>query len=154
MRLITILLKYIFFVIIFSLVSCKKNSINPLPIAFHWKWIKTYNDAPLSSTNPITPLNSGIQELLIFNSDNTWSDIKNNNLIDSGTYIIGHGVFTNLSNVKFEFDSIQYYRNGTQVLGGVDYYQVSNDTLIINPFLNSKYISYMLPYGGSKYFVK
>ena len=55
-----------------------------------WKWLATYSDGNISSTNPATPQNTGNIEVLTFNTNGTWSEVLNDSLIGSGTFTLGH----------------------------------------------------------------
>ena len=92
--------------------SCKKETvINPAKdITGHWKWLSTYFMSPDTVGNPLTPLNSGIQEELVFNSDHSWSKSQNRIITESGTYSIGHGSYSPYPGAHvFVYDSIVYY---------------------------------------------
>ena len=142
--------------ILIFFVACKKdNPIKPVLIVGTWKWIYTYKDLPPSPTNPLTPLNTGTQELLIFSPDNSWKKVQDNMTVDSGTYSTGHGYYLPYQGARdFNYDSIKYYRNGILFNIG-DYYSIINtDTLSFNPYLSGHFSSYTLPHGGSKWWVK
>ena len=74
--------------------ACKKmDHVSPAQeIIGRWGWIYTYS----SINNPIpnTPLSTGINEILVYNSNHTWYKTQNNIKVDSGTYTIGHGSYT------------------------------------------------------------
>ena len=65
-----------FYTILFILLSisgCKEDDINPVKdVVGHWKWLSTYKVYILSDTNPLTPQNTGIEEILIFKKDGSW----------------------------------------------------------------------------------
>ena len=108
--------------------SCKKDTINnpTQDITGQWQWIFSYT----VQLNPLTPQNTGIQEVIKFNSNNTWLKIQNNVDIDSGTFTKGHGSYIPyLGAHTFIYDSIVYYRNGISEKGTQDYYKIFNDTL-------------------------
>ncbi|MFA6336005.1 MAG: hypothetical protein WCX48_10745, partial [Bacteroidales bacterium] len=67
-----------------------------------WRWINTWRVIPPSDTNPETPTNTGIEELLVFNTDFTWYKTQNNTLVDSGSYSLGSG---SLDYPKLVYDS-------------------------------------------------
>ena len=142
--------------ILIFFVACKKdNSIKPVSIVGTWKWIYTYKDLPLSPTNPLTPLNTGTQELLIFNTDNSWKKLQNNVTVDSGTYSIGHGHYLPYQGATDNiYDSVKYNRTSSPFKPWDYYSVVSNDTLIFNPGLGGSFSSYTLPNNGSKSWVK
>ena len=141
--------------LILMLGSCKKNTTGTLStkdtsgIVGNWKWIETYSDGAPSNSNPLTPKYTGYQKLLRFNPDNSFQLTKNNVIIDSGTYIHGHGVYTNLSNKTFIYDSIIYHHNSILNKDSVDYYIFYNDTLCFNPGLSGKIAG-----GGSDWWKK
>lgn len=156
----------------FVFIQCNKNIIKQaVPITGTWKWVYTYKINPLSPTNPATPTNTGIQETLTFYSNNTWKQIQNSVTIDSGNYFIGHGynyirgdscvTLDSLGNIHFvpckpdtsEYDSISFYKNGNRA--GWDSYEIlHNDTLVFIPYLSRRFSSYLLPYNGSKWYIK
>ena len=140
----------------FILVCCSKDSsVVPATITGQWKWIATYKDYPRGPTNPLTPLNTGIHETLIFDANNNWTLLRNDTIINNGTYTIGHGTYTNLSHAIFIYDSIKYYKNSTPIIGGVDYYKIYHDSLSFNPGLSGNWVSYSVSYvGGSKWYLK
>ena len=155
MKKLTLLLLATCFCII-AITSCKKNAaITAQSPVGNWKWIYTYYDNQLSDSNPSTPRNTGNEERLTFNADNTFKHLKNNVTIDSGTYSYGHGIYVNDFSRRFEYDSVKYYHNGLPIVGGVDYYMFYTDTIVFNPGLANKWLSYNEPYfGGSKWWVK
>ena len=136
--------------------SCKKDQINPAKdITGHWIWLSYYKVYLLSDTNPLTPQNTGIQELLVFNANHTWFKTQNNIKIDSGTFSIGHGSYTPYAGAKtYVYDSITYFRDGITKPGWQDYYSTYNDTLQICPGYSGQFSSYSIPFNGSKLYVK
>jgi hypothetical protein len=136
--------------------SCKKDLIIfPMDIAGQWEWIKTYKVYLLSDSNPLTPQNTGIQEILVFNDNHTWFNTQNKIKTDSGTYTLGHGSYTPyIGAYTFIYDSIVYYQDGIQINGGWDYYSIYNDTLVFSPYYGGRFTSYSLPFNGSKYWIK
>jgi len=119
--------------------SCKKDPvIEPTQdITGQWQWLSTWYLGPIpfttSDTNPKTlqtPQNTGIQEIIEFNSNKTWLKIQNNIHVDSGTYSTGHGSYLAYNGAyKFVYDSIVYFRNGITEKVYHDYYKIFNDTL-------------------------
>lgn len=91
--------------------SCKKDSINPAnDITGQWKWLSYYFVYVPSDTNPLTPENTGIQEILMFNANHTWFKTQNNIKTDSGTYSIGRGSYTPYAGAHtFIYDSISLF---------------------------------------------
>ena len=119
-------------VLLYLISSCKKDVINnpAKDITGHWKWIYSFLDNNLSDSNPKTPQNTGIEEMLVFNSNHAWYKTQNNIKMDSGTYLLGHGTYIPyVSSYAYIYDSIVYYRNGIFQKGSQDYYDIFNDTL-------------------------
>ena len=131
---------------------CKKTNVTtnvaPKEVIGKWKWIYTYLHATNPPINPITPLNTGINEIITYYADRTWSKIQNNNLIDSGSYSIGHGNSNTYPGTVTIYDSIQYYLNNVVIAGKVDYYFVAGDSLNFNPGYSGVYS------GDSKWLIK
>lgn len=142
----------VFLSLIAFLNSCKKDDFKPYPeITGKWIWLSTYFIYPLGEANPLTPLNTGNEEILIFNLDGTWRKTINGIKTDSGSYSLGHGTYLPYPEARiFEYDSICYYRNGIKVETG-DYFEIHNDTLHFNPYLAGRFFSYSLPHNGSKF---
>ena len=142
--------------LIFICNSCQKDvvEISPKNLVGHWQWISTYKVIPTSATNPATPQNTGINELLVFNSNNTWYKTENAVLVDSGTYSLGHGKYINPSMSTFEYDSICYYQNKIKLKNGVDYYEIDLDTLVFSSSFADRWWSYTLSHSGTKRWVK
>jgi hypothetical protein len=113
--------------------SCKKELFpsTTKDITGQWVWILSYSGGnPTIQPNPITPQNTGIQEIVRFNSNDTWLKIQNNVHIDSGTFTKGHGSYTPyIGAFTYSYDSIVYFRNGISEKGTQDYYKIFNDTL-------------------------
>lgn len=108
---------------------------------------------PLSSTNPQTPQNSGLTESIHFYTNGSWKQIQSGITIDSGTYSTGHGDYLPyVGAYHFYYDSIGFYKNGGFL--GWDSYSVLGDTLIFGPGYSARFSSYLLPYNGSKYYIK
>lgn len=146
-------MKKFFLLLIVILAACTKDGIQPASLNGTWKWIYTYKDLPLDSMNPLTPLNTGIEEKMVFTVDGNWKKIQNNITNDSGTYTLGHGSYTPyVGATTYIYDSIGFFRNGVYV--GWDYYQVKNDTLFFCPCLGGSFASFTLPYNGSKWWIK
>jgi hypothetical protein len=137
--------------------SCKKDPvITPAKnITGQWEWIYTYKLYLLSDSNPLTPQNTGIHEMLVFNSNESWYKTINDIKIDSGTFSLGHGSYTPYNGAKpYIYDSISYYQNGFHITDGEDYYKIFNDTLEFTPGFSGKHFSYTLPTNGSKFWIK
>ena len=114
--------------------SCKKTTttaiVAPKEVVGKWKWDYTYLRA--TPMNPITPQTTGIDEIIIYYSNRTWSKRQNNILVDSGTYSIGHSNRSLPFIGTLIFDSIQYYLNNVPIAGKVDYYMMFGDSLNVN----------------------
>ena len=148
-----IFLKVVFLLMSFS---CKKEpEINPpKDVIGHWKWLSTYAIYTLNDSTALTPLSTGIQEILEFNADLTWFKTENGIRTDSGEYSLGHGIWSAYQGAGiYIFDSIAYYRSGIPVKVG-DYYDVYNDTLQFTPGYRGRFTSYSLPFNGSKFWIK
>lgn len=134
-------------------ISCKKDTSKaPDKIVGQWRWILTYYDNALSDSNPKKPANTGINELIVFKSDNTWYQTKNNIKIDSGTYSTGHGSYLSGS-TNYVYDSVRYFIKGFTA-NIWDAYEVRHDTLVFGPYLAGSFSSYSVFNGGSKWWVK
>ena len=149
-----VLVKPIFLILLFS--SCEKDPINHAKdISGEWEWISTYSTNPDTTGNPLTPSNSGIREELVFNTNHTWAKIQNNTQTESGTFKIGHGTHSPYHGANiFFYDSVVYYQNGITKNGWVDYYAIFSDTLQFCPAFAGRFISFSLPYNGTKLFRK
>jgi len=148
---------YINLIVFLSAFSCKKDPIiNPAKdLTGKWEWIFTYKALPLSDSNPLTPENTGVKEILIFNADRTWQKNQNDVCVDFGTYTLGHGSHAAYPGAHlFIYDSIVYYRDGIKVIGGQDYYEIFDDTLQFSPGFGGRLSSYTLPYNGAKFWIK
>jgi hypothetical protein len=136
--------------------SCKKEPVTicPKDLTGQWQWIMTYKVYVLSDSNPMTPQNTGIHEILVFNDNHTWFKTQNNIKTDSGIYSLGHGSYTPyIGAYNFIYDSIAYYQNDNKVVNG-DYYDIFNDTLEICPYYGGRFASYTLPHNGSKFWIR
>jgi hypothetical protein len=150
-------MKYVVLILCSFLIffSCKKDTgIQPAPIAGAWVWFKSTDASlPPSSTNPLTPQNSGITELMYFTQNGDWRIVRNGSTIDSGIYSIGYGTYTPyVGATVFSYDSIGFYKKNIFV--GWDSYKIYNDTLKFTPGLSGRFSSYLIPYNGVKYFIK
>ncbi|MDP1842002.1 MAG: hypothetical protein Q8K64_01185 [Sediminibacterium sp.] len=139
---------------VFIIGSCKKDAgIQPAPIAGTWVWWKNTYALPLSATNPLTPQNSGITELMYFTLNGDWRIVRNGSTIDSGTYSLGHGSYLPyVGAYHYIYDSIGFYRAGNFL--GWDSYKISNDSLVFSPGLSGRFSSYLSPYNGSRFYTK
>ncbi len=144
---------YIIFFIAF-ITACKKDEgIQPVPVAGTWIWEKTTFALPLSATNPLTPQYTGITELMYFSSNGNWKIIQGATTIDSGTYSLGHGSYLPyVGAFHYTYDSIGFYKGGNFV--GWDSYEIKDNSLVFRTGLSGRFSSYLLPNGGSKYFIR
>jgi len=148
--------KTIIFLIVFFY-ACEKEIepvVNSNSIVGKWRWIETMVVYPQSATNPATPKNTGIEELLVFKADKTWYKTQNIALIDSGTYSLGRGTYTNPSTTVFVYDSICYYRNIVPIKDGSDYYEINHDTLVFCSGFADRWWSYTLSHAGTKRWIR
>jgi hypothetical protein len=113
--------------------SCEKDQPDAVQeVVGQWNWIYSY--VSINNPNPNTPQSTGINEILVYNSNRTWYKTQNNIKIDSGTYSIGHGSYTPYNGAfTYIYDSIAYYKNGVIIKDKRDYYKIFNDTLQFNP---------------------
>ena len=115
--------------------SCEKVQVKDprQDISGQWLWLSTWFDGNMSDSNPKTPENSGIHEILKFNPNKTYSKIQNNVLVEFGTYSTGHGSYwPYVGAYNYIYDSIVYYRNDISEKATKDYYKIFNDTLIFS----------------------
>ncbi len=135
-------------------ISCEKDQDDYVhEIVGKWNWI--YSFVSINNPVPNTPLNTGTNELLVFNPDNTWYKTQNNIKIDSGSYSIGHGSYTPYLGAKtYIYDSITYYQNGTIIKDKLDYFVIFNDTLQFNPGFAGLLAKSDLTSGLSRFYVR
>jgi hypothetical protein len=128
--------------------QCKKTDTTTIPaVVASWVWLYTYKNLPLSPTNPLTPANTSLVEVLTFKNDRTWNKVQNGIIVDSGTFKLGHGTFPTYPVATiFVYDSIKYYKRGLPY--AVDYYRMKEDTMIFDPGERGIYGA------GTKWFVK
>ena len=67
------------------LFGCKKSNLSALALTGTWNWNATYNDGAPGLKNPLTPVNSGIIQKLIF-TKNEWSLTQNGVIVSKGSY--------------------------------------------------------------------
>jgi hypothetical protein len=154
-----VLMCLLVFLTILMSFSCKKSPepiTNPAAdISGKWKWIMTYSgDYHLSDSNPKTPQNTGIQEIIEYSSGNQWRLIHNNIHIDSGTYSIGQGDYSPDPKFKYIYDSIVYYKNGIFIKNSEDFYKIYNDTLMFAAVFRGIYAKSLQMTAGAKYYIK
>ncbi len=147
---------FVISVLLFMFCACEKepNIIYPNTILGKWRWIETMKVIPFSDTNPETPKNTGIEELLVFNENFTWYKTENTTLVDSGTFSLGHGFYITPSDVKFEYDSICYYQKNIPLKNGFDFYEIHHDTLVFCSYFGARWDSYTLSHAGTKRWVR
>lgn len=131
-------------------VNCQREEIeNSNELIGQWTLIRTNKAHPYTD---LTPENTGISEMLVFNEDHSWYKVQNDTIVDSGHFSTGHGSIT--LGAIFTYDSIVYIKNGLPIDDGVDYYKIYNDTLFFTPYLAGRFSSYSLPYNGSKWWIR
>jgi len=150
----------VFLLLITLFYSCEKD-LEPDPVIYSdsivgkWRWINTWKVIPQSATNPETPTNTGIEELLVFNADFTWYKTQNNALVDSGSYSLGSGSYTYpAGDLTLVYDSIAYYKNNAKLKNSYDYYEIQNDTLVFCSSFGGRWSSYTLSHSGTKRWVR
>lgn len=146
-------------ILLSALLSCKKNEAiitKPVEVNGKWNWIFTtlvYPDPQTGSSFKQTPLNSGNTESMEFEFNKVWRRKVNTIVVDSGTYTLEHLQYISSTNIVYNYDKLNYFRNGSIL--GEDYYEMRKDTLVFNPTLRGFYTSLNVPVGsGSKYFLK
>jgi hypothetical protein len=151
-----ILVPFIIFLLSLTF-SCKKEQASPSKdITGQWKWFSTNSVYP---SDPLTPENTGIQELIVFNSNHAWFKTKNGIKVDSGTYSLGHASYTPYQGAHVSiYDSVLYHRLGNESIAW-DYYNIFRDTLQFCPGLAGKFASYNSfnfkdRFNGSKFWIK
>ncbi len=134
--------------------SCNKDEVPvPVSLAGSWMWVYTWNDGAPGPTNPMTPQIAGYEEQLILNSDYSWSKSTFNATTEpiplNGTFSMGHGSYTPYKGAYvFNYDSLVFHKTGNYNDLTVEYYQVSNDTLIFSTGFRG------VSGGGSKTYIK
>jgi hypothetical protein len=104
--------------------SCKKDTTEPTVID-NWTWTIQYANNPAYNS---TPQSTGINEILSFNTNGTYSLSQNNSIINSGTYKISSAKNTNGETVA----SILY--TNSRVTDSVAYFELRNNksTLVVS----------------------
>lgn len=155
-----LMLSIVFLLLITLFYSCGKDS-EPEPVVHSdsivgkWRWINTWKVIPQNDTNPETPTNTGIEELLVFNTDFTWYKTQNKTLVDSGSYSLGSGSYTYpAGDLTLVYDSIAYYKNNVKLNNGFDYFKIQNDTLVFCSSFGGQWSSYTLSHSGTKRWVR
>jgi hypothetical protein len=142
------------------LFSCEKEKVpeSTKDISGQWRWIYSWIDSPLSDSNPRTPQNTGIQEIMNYNTDHTWLKIQNSIHVDSGTFATGHGSWSPTKEVTYVYDSIVYYKNGDQVKDMPNFYNIyGNDTLVFSGIFRGLYAKSAKgdpTEGASKFYIR
>ena len=92
---------------------CKKDS-SQNNLVGQWIWTIQYADNPAYNS---TPQSTGIQEILIFNTDDSYSLAQNGVIVNTGTYKLSTAKNTSgqsVSSIKYTnlrvTDSVAYYR--------------------------------------------
>jgi len=146
-------MKQIFGLIIcslFLLTSCEKEK-SPSPpeeLLGSWKWLFTYYGFAPGPMNPKTPQNTGSIEEIVFNQDFSWKILINSVSTDSGTFKVGHGSYSPSNVTTYNYDSIQYFKNGLPIKDKIDFFEVHHDTLAFCSIFRGIYG------GQSKFYVK
>lgn len=151
--LLSVKFRFILFLSLLTGLCCEKRLdidwvTDPKEIAGKWRWEHTALYDIAAPINPLTPQNTGIEEVIIYNVDRTWSKRQNNILVDTGTYSIGHANRRISSFAVLLIDSIQYYQSGQAINGRVDYYYIIEDSMNFNPGLGG------VGPGDSKWYIK
>jgi len=148
-------------IIILSLLilSCKKEAatepIQAKDLTGQWEWIYSWLDAPSSDSNPRTPANTGIREIINYGSDKSWLIIRNGIHLDSGTFSTGHGSWSPYNGVNYIYDSIVYYKNGLQVKEMLNFYDFfGSDTLVFSGMFRGLYAKGDPTEGASKFYLR
>jgi len=107
--------------------SCTKDPQSPPPeLIGNWEWKITYGVQPKYN---LTPQNTGIEKLLVITEDFGYKKFENDLLVDSGTFSVGHGIYSNIFRT-LDYDSIVYRSNMKKIeYGDWDYYKIDSDTL-------------------------
>ena len=109
-------------IISFSFICCtKEQGARDKQLTGEWKWKVQYLSSAVYTT---TPQNTGIEETLIFSNDNTWSVLRNNVLVNSGTF----KTVPEINSRGEKVNKIHYYNH--QGVDSVDYYKIYNDTTL------------------------
>ena len=118
------------FIVLVIFQSCKKDTASHSNLIRNWGWTMTSTGAGPGPRNPLTPQNSGITQSLIF-SENNWVLTRNNRTVSSGTFTTSIAK----NNVTGQnVNCIHYFRMNNPV-DSLEYYSVSNDTLIFSTYL-------------------
>ena len=133
--------RFLLFITFLSVIcfSCKKDS-SQNNLVGQWVWTIQYADNPAYNS---TPQSTGIQEILIFNNDDSYSVAQNGVIVNTGTYKLSTAKNTNGQNVS----SIKY--TNIRVTDSVAYYGLSNnnDSLFFTYDLIGTYGSGSRHYG-------
>jgi hypothetical protein len=137
------------FTFLILMTDCTKEENDPCQdITGRWEWFLTGTVYP---SPRLTPQNTGINEILVFNSDRSWFNLQNGMKVDSGVFSLGHGTYQAYTGSRiYIYDSIAYFVNGKKLRMG-DYYKILNDTLQFSPGYAGQFLSYSLPYNGAKF---
>ncbi|MBC7422427.1 MAG: hypothetical protein H7334_03125 [Ferruginibacter sp.] len=118
----------VFFGLLISLSSCKKEEVANKQILGLWNWTIQYTGNPAYS---YTPQSTGIKESILFTTDGTYLIKQNSVVVNSGTY----KTITANSTRGEKVMGITYSNN--RVTDSAAYYYItnSNDSLIFSPDL-------------------
>jgi hypothetical protein len=137
------------FVLAVIFVACKKNDVPPnvgklsltaneALVVGSWKWSAQYTYAQTLST--LNPANTGVQETLLFNANGTWTQTKNGDLANAGTYSfpnvelpggpIGGATATFFSIVNSRVTDTARYDNFNFNTGFAGSFELTKDSLV------------------------
>ena len=120
------------FALIISAMSCSKESQSSTDkkVVGQWTWQSTSVGSPLNTS---TPLNTGIQETLALNSNNSWSKIENGSVVNNGS-------FTTSIETSSRGEKINaiHYRSANGSTDSTAYYSANDSVLVFsNDFIGS-----------------
>jgi hypothetical protein len=106
------------------LISCKKEKsyTGDRAIIGQWNWISQYTS---SASTVYTPLNTGINETIVFYEDNNWLLVQNNTVVRSGTF----ATTIETKSTGKTVNTIYYSNNGSNA-DSVVYYKIQHDSLM------------------------
>ena len=120
------------FIVLTTLLACKKNDSNPDSLIGSWRWVATYNDTATGALNPLTPANSGHTQALIYNIK-SWTYFYDSVIVAGGTY----GLNVTSTNTGKKVNAIHYY-NTRVGSDSISYYTIEKDTLTFsNTFIGA-----------------
>ncbi|MBN8837054.1 MAG: hypothetical protein J0I09_07335 [Sphingobacteriia bacterium] len=123
-----------------SFVSCKKNTTQTTSVIGEWKWIIQYTNNP---SYTLTPISTGINETLSFNSNSSYSIKQNGVIVSLGTFKNG---ITKRQDGK-DIQTIFFTNN--RVTDSASYFETyGNDTLYFSAGLIG------ISGSGARYYIK